>query len=430
MNLKILILWLTPITLCLADVQMDGSIRERFEYFDTMNEKFYGTNPKLGEVNDAYLLSRIRLGMRYQVTPQLLLRASLQDSSVLGWGFEDSDWYSKEFNQENSTQKDLTELHELFIQYQSNNYTLTLGRQRIAYGDYRVFGPGEWKNAGKWFWDAIKLSYKDEQNFLDIFYGATLLHDADKFSVNHRHGYEGAGVYGHYTLGQTGAIEPIVAYKKNDKSNQLYARLERYYTGFRLYDSDIKSFFYDMTIMKSFGSYRKLNQESVDSKGIGLHLEGGYHLKKIKTKVGLAYSYASGDNPQTKEQESFDAVFGASDKYYGRLNLFGWSNINDYELFAVVKPLPKSKVKLEYHQFYADEPSNKWKSYTLPNIAKSHYGNELDMVAHYNYSSELSFLVGAGWFIPSDYIEEASKENSFITKSEAYGLFTQVQYNF
>ncbi|MBD3792311.1 MAG: hypothetical protein IE918_09265, partial [Campylobacterales bacterium] len=41
-----------------GEMSVDGELRLRFEYFDNMNEKYYGTNPKLGLSEDAYLLTR------------------------------------------------------------------------------------------------------------------------------------------------------------------------------------------------------------------------------------------------------------------------------------------------------------------------------------------------------------------------------------
>ncbi|MBN2826083.1 MAG: alginate export family protein, partial [Campylobacterales bacterium] len=395
-----------------------------------MNEKYYGSNPKLGENDDSYLLTRLRLGFTYIVNENFSLRASLQDSRVVGWGFDDSHWYNKEFNQQHNPQRDNTEIYELYLKYQQNNLSLTVGRQKITYGDYRVFGPGEWKNSGKWLWDAAKLSYKEGENFMDIFYGGNVLHDPSVFSPNHRHGYQGAGLYGHYAYTATGAIEPIFAYKHNDTPNEIYNELTSYYAGFRVYDTDIYSFFYDMTYIKAIGDYTKLDNETVDINANGFHIDGGYHFKSIKTKVGFGYSYASGDDPKTSERETFDAVFGASDKYYGRLNLFDWSNLEDYEIFAITTLLPNTNIKLEYHKFYANQPSNKWKSYTIASMHNDEYGEELDVMVSYDYNSDLNLLLGASYFKAGKYIQEATTKNEYITDEDAYGIIAQIQYKF
>jgi hypothetical protein len=404
-----------------AQTEVDAEIRLRFEKFNNVNDKFYGENPKLGSSKDDYLLSRVRLGITHSFDDNFKAKVSIQDSRVFGWGFDDKDWYNREFGIQNNPQQDEIELSQTYLEYKVSGFKTTLGRQRIAYGDNRVFGPSEWKNSGKWVWDALKVSYKNGNNFIDVFYGGTMLHEPNQFSLNHRHGYMGAGVYGHYEYKKDAAFEPILAYKYNDDGNELYKDMRNYYFGFRAYDKNIMNIFYDMTYIKSTGEKTSLNSTKIDTDSYGYHAQLGYSFKDIATKVAFAYTYAD---------EKFDAVFGASDKYYGRLNLFGWSNIKDYELYTVIKPIKGLKFKLEYHKFYADEPTSKWKSYTIASMKNDYYGDEVDLIANYKYSKNIGLLLGLSYFKAGDFIQEASTKNSFITDDNAYGMFTQFTYKY
>lgn len=413
-----------------AQTEIDAQLRLRYEYMNNVNDKYYGKNPKLGVKDDSYLLSRIRVGLTHTFNDSFKARVSVQDSRVFGWGFDEKDWYNKEFGMQNNPQKDELELSQTYLEYKNSGFKVVLGRQKIAYGDYRVFGPGEWKNSGKWIWDALKVSYKQDNNFIDIFYGGTMLHEPNEFSLSHRHGYMGGGLYGHYEYKKSGAIEPILAYKENDNGNELYKNLKSYYIGFRAYDKNIYNFSYDLTYMKSFGKKTLLNSNEVDIDAYGFHTEAGYNFKELKTKLSLAYTFATGDDSSTKDSEKFDSVFGASDKYYGRLNLFSWSNIKDYEINGVIKPSKDLKIKVEYHKFYSDEPTDKWKSYKISTMKNDHYGDEIDVVAKYIFSKYIDFVVGASYFMAGDFVEEASTKNSFITDDNAYGLFTQFTYKY
>ena len=408
----------------------DGQVRLRFESFDNMNEKYYGTKPKLGLAHDNYLMSRIQVGLFYRFDEFWDARISMQDARVFDWGFDTADWYNSEFNQVHSTQTDFYELYETYLRYSNNGFTVTAGRQKIPYGDLRVFGPGEWKNSGKWIWDAVKTSYKDGKNFLDFFYGAMMLHDPDEFSLHDRHGYYGAGMYGHYAYKEKAAIEPLLAYKINDKPNGIYHKLESYYIGARVYDKDFYNFFYDATYVKSYGDYTRLDSQTVDIDGVGYHAEAGYAFKPIKTKLALGYTYATGDNPNTKKNENFDTVFGASDKYYGRLNLFQWQNIKDSEIDLYYDAFEKTNIKLEYHTFYADEPSNKWLSYKIDSMQNDHYGDEIDLFGTYTYSKDFNILLGVGYFMAGEYIQEAATKNTYITDDNAFGFVAQFTYDF
>ena len=392
------------------DWSVDAEVRLRFEHMDGFNDKQYGENVTVGSSWDNYLLSRIRLGTTYRINPDFLVKVSMQDARAIRWGFEYEDWYNKEFDLIHNPQEDKLELYHTYLQASHLGglpLTLTLGRQRIAYGDRRVFGPGEWKNSGKWIWDAAKLSYKKGDNFVDLFVGNTVLHDPDTFSLDHRWGYTGAGLYGHYAWNE-GAVEPILVYKHNGNGELKYEELTHYYAGFRVYDENLENFFYNATLIKQWGEQTKLGGTEVDVDALGWHVDAGYAFGKEygSLKVGAGYTYASGDDTSTPEVEKFDAVFGASDKYYGRMNLMSWSNLLDAELFATFKPMKKVSVKAEYHNFALADDSDSWRTYkNVSGNSEDALGDEIDIVAKYGYSKMLGIQVGYGHFWPGAFIE-------------------------
>ncbi|MBN2420594.1 MAG: alginate export family protein [Deltaproteobacteria bacterium] len=390
-------------------LSLDGELRLRYEMMDGFNDKTYGETVKSGEGHDGYLLNRIRLGMIYKHNADILLRISMQDSRAFDWGFNDSNWYSKEFGMENNPQKDYLELHHTYLQISDiggSSLTLTLGRQKIAYGDNRIFGPGEWKNSGKWVWDALKFSFSKGKHFIDLFYGASMLHDSNEFSLSHRWGYEGFGIYAHYAW-ETGSIEPVLAYKHNDNGNTSYHSLTHCYAGVRLYD-DIGKIFYNGTYIRQFGEQVSVAGTKHDVDAYGWHLDAGYNfmLGSVKLKTGAGYSYASGDDSSTPDIERFDSVFGASDKYYGRMNLMGWSNLKDAELFLVVSFHKNINVKIEYHSFKLADRSDKWRSYrNQTGLSEDDLGSEIDAVLGYSVNKNINIQTGYGHFRPGDFIK-------------------------
>lgn len=422
-----------PLPLFGGGLNADGEIRLRYEVFNNFNDKYYGANPSKGEAKDSFLLSRIKLGLDYKVNDTLSARLSMQDARAFGWGFSYKDWQSREFAMEDNPQQDYLELSEAYIKKSFSSIPLTLiaGRQRITYGDGRVFGPGEWKNSGKWVWDAVKVSWKKEKNYLDIFYGKTMLHDPEEFSLAHRHGYEGAGIYGHFEH-ETFGLEPIAVMKANRDGNELYDSSRTYYSGLHVYDSSVSNLFYDAVFIKAFGSKRLLSSDEVDIRAYALHGEAGYSLDTAlwKPQFGIAYSLATGDNPSTTEDERFDGVFGASDRFYGRMNLMQWSNLKDKELFVVIKPDESLQIKGEYHRFSADEEGDKWLSYKIASMTEDHYGDEIDIVATQTLNKSWGLQYGAGCFMPGRYVSEASTKVTDITDDRAWSAFFQIRYSF
>lgn len=413
-------------------------IRERAELQENLNDKFYGTNPKVGEADDTYLLSRIRVGLDHQFNDNWQARISLQDSRVFGWGFEDKDWANTEFGgMENNPQSDSMELGQTWIQYKDANFMAKVGRQAIHYGNNRVFGPGAWKNSGKWIWDAAKVRLKQEKHWIDAFYGKTMLHDPNELSLDHRHGFTGSGLYGHIQAMDSLVIEPMVFTKFNDESLD-YQEKDLFYYGARaLYkDSGVTV---DTTYLIQKGEVLNNAGKSVDSDAYGYNLDVNYRFSP-KWMLGVTHAFASGDDKSTAENERFDGAYGAADKYYGRLNLMGWSNLVDYGLLANYRPNRDWEIQAEYHQFYADVVEDTWRAYkaataTAANnplkASSDHYGNEFDLTATYKYSQNWNFQAGVGVFMPGDAIKESvANGTKFLTDDTAYGGFFQVQYKF
>ncbi len=423
---KSLFLSLSALSL-MADISYDTDIRFRYEYFDGMNEKYYGNNPIIGENRDGYLLSRIRVGATYKASDDLTLRVSAQDAMAFDYSIKPKDWVNGEFNQKHNPQEDYLELYETYIQKNFSNLELKIGRQKMNFGDNRIFGPGEWKNSGKWVWDAIKATYNMDKNFISLFYGATMLHDEEEFSLNDRHGYYSYGLYSHFEFDKFN-LEPMIFVKENTKNNKLYNSLKSNYVGLRTF-GDVDKFGFNTTFIKSFGDFEKTNKNVVDIDGYGIVAVLDYKLNK-NLKVGVEYNFASGDDPKPKERELFDSAFGASDMFYGRMNLMQFSNLMDYSLFAQMKFSEKFSSKLEYHRFYADEPTNKWFSYQISDIKNDYYGDEVDLVTTFDYSKNLSFQLGLGCFLAGNYIKEASSKNKNITDDDVFSTFVQLNYKF
>ncbi len=75
-------------------------------------------------------------------------------------------------------------------------FSLTAGRQKIAFEDYRVFGPGSWGNTGRWTWDAFRLDIEKPKWSGSIWYGGTKIHDPRMTYLPFTHTeYTGGGIH-------------------------------------------------------------------------------------------------------------------------------------------------------------------------------------------------------------------------------------------
>ncbi len=405
-------------------------VRERAEYLDNFNDKYYGTVPKVGESSDSFLLSRVRVGLAGQFSEQFSGKVTLQDSRSLDWGFHDADWKSSEFGGiVNNPQDDPLELGETWLQYQNGGFSAQAGRQLIGYGNNRVFGASEWKNSGKWVWDAVKAGYKSGKNWIDAFYGENMIHDPDEFSLDHRHAYTGSAVYGHVQATDCLAIEPMMSTKYNDRSSD-YQEKDLFYYGARLLFEQ-SGFTADSTYVQQTGSITSTKSVEADVDAQAFNLDLSYAFTP-QWSVGTTFSHASGDDKSTADNERFDGVFGASDKYYGLIHLMVWSNLFDYGLTVNYRPVKELDLRWEYHQLYADDIGDTWISYKSGlQAASDYYGNEIDFMATWTPNKTWKLMAGASVFMPGDAIEEAAaKGQEFLTDDTAYAALVQVGYKF
>ncbi|MBN2647311.1 MAG: alginate export family protein [Thiotrichales bacterium] len=405
-------------------------IRERAEYQFQLNDKFLGSAPKSGQAEDGYLLSRLRVGLEHRFDQHFSAKLSLQDSRVFGWGFQDSDWRSTEFSGiEDNPQSDPLELGETWLAYEVGPIKTQIGRQAIAYGNNRVFGPGAWKNSGKWVWDAAKLRWQHEKNWLEVFAGKTMLHDPNAWSLGHRHGFDGMALYGHWQATPHLLLEPMTFQKKNDQSAD-YQEKNLDYLGARLLWQK-QGWKLDTTALLQKGSVTKLAGLAVDSDAYAYHVDLSYRFNP-KWQLGSTLAFASGDDKKTAINERFDGAYGASDKYYGRMNLMAWSNLKHYGLLANYRPHRDWQFELELHRFYADQIQDSWRAYKNGlNASSRHYGDEVDLITHYQLSRQLGFQAGVGLFLPGKAVQQATaQQQAFIGDDSAYSAFFQLEYRF
>ncbi len=409
------------------------NVRFRYEFRDNFNKKFYGPNPPIGKTRDGFLLGRFRFGADWRPTKTIHIAFWMQDSRAWDWAMPDRAFYNKKLGTYNNPQKDYLELYTTYIKFISPfglPLDLKIGRQRIAYGDNRVFGPGQWGNSGRYIWDAAKLRLKRGRAFVDVFYGRNMIHEVKRFSLKHRHDKSTLAFYGHIPVDfgpVMNVFEPFAFTKwdwhdrfKGEKGT--YGKLNLYYAGLH-WTGSWKLLDWNHTWIGMWGHH---GSDPVSA--YAYHVEGGVNFgrKGRRVRLYLAYSYASGDkNPKDGRNNRFDGAFGSVDKAYGRMNLFKWSNLEDTEGGAELF-FRRFKIKLEYHHFRLAQSRDGWShnpSYyrDVTGASGKEMGHELDVVAHLKLSKWQEIQIGYGHFWPGEFVKElaSSKEaNWFFVQYE------------
>ncbi len=415
-----------------GELSLVGEVKERFETLDGMNKKVYGNDPSLiGQPDDRLLVSRLKLGFVYHYSPNIVVTAVGYYASVYGWSLHYNDFKMISGNETywmdpqedfdfvalNLEVKHLAGIEGLSVQ---------MGREQNRYGDKRILGPGSWGNSYGWLWDLAKVSYKFDDNFINVFYGQTKDKDKYRLSLFRKHVYAGAGLYSHFKTEANGAIEPFVIYKDG-----LYTgagngqNTEKSYTyGVRAYNTDLFGFNYDLTYAKVDGSIK-----AKDYDAYGYAAKVGYQFKTLPWEPNLVAGqiYASGDDdPNDNIVKTFRTAFGGTDgSLYGRMDIMKWSNLVENVLELHLYPKGNMHLKLSYHDFSLADANDAWtyyKKYNVNGNYEDELGREYDAEFTWKYAKDLEFQAIYAYFDAGAFVTKNVSDNN------TQRVFWQVKY--
>ena len=418
--------------------QIDGNIRYRYENWNGMNMLNYGDdNPNaIGNLNDNILLQRAILGFNYKPQKDIVLTFHLQDSRAFGWSLRNSalpDAFKiKKSGKTNpyyimNTNEVFFEIYDLNVTINNfiKNISMKLGRQKIMTSDYRIFGPGDWGNSGRWTWDAFKVTYRTEKYSMDTWIGGTRTNYPERTTVPFVFNeYFGGGAYGIYKINKDFTIEPYIARKQQGNADYIKDQsINRNWTGIRIAHNNIYNILGEINYVREFG-----RESGKTISAYGLFAKAGYAFEVLKYKFifSLRYSYASGGNKKDEEVHTFDPVYGAGDKYYGWMNLLKWSNLDDREIVLEAFKGNNLWVEIKYNQYRIPSPESVLINGTLKLKPGSDYlGEEFNIYTKYTLNSKWQFVLLLGIFNPKD----VQPINNKIPET-AFTIGLQTQYNY
>ena len=401
-------------------LDVGGSLRFRYEYFDNYNVQKYGTGK-----GDDVLLTRVRVNVGYRLPQKIAFFVQLQDARFFLSDLDEDDFgpscpYLNELD-----------LRQAFMKWQEIGKTplgIKVGRQAIKYGDNRIFGPGNWGNVGRYTWDAGKILVETSGVDVDVFATQQVLYLKNAFDDEH-FPYKVYAGYAHIKSIPKNKLDLFYIVKWNsDKSTkgetglgELLVQTVGFYG-----KGKWKGLDYASTFAFQFGDY---GRDTI--RAYGLNAEVGYTPVDLWTpRFAVSLSYASGDkDPHDGTHGTFDGVFGAIDKYYGRMNFFSWMNLVDVQVGASVKPMKKMKLSLDYHHFTLAQKKDAWyycngkkMRWDPTGESGSDLGDEIDLIWKYHVHRYITLMAGCAAFFPGDFIKKTG------THENAYWAFSQVEF--
>jgi hypothetical protein len=452
---------------------ISGNVRVRFEEKDGFAVQGVANSldfrGKGAEVNNTYLLSRIRFHVGYTdkwwsayVEPQSSMAeddarfAYANNPAVAGTTKKRGD----------GPESDQIDLHQAYVTLGNHKefpLSLKVGRQELSYGEERLVGAFGWNNIGRSF-DAAKVRWQNKWFGADFFTGFPVIPEDPQFDVDNGQDLL-SGVYASsgkipktildlYFLARnsgTGAA----GFAPNPQFPQPSAR-DIYTVGGRLKSKpgELGNWDYSIEGAYQFGNFRDPRlvvggvSPRLDQDAFMFVLQGGYTFNDCwaTPRLGLEYSYSSGDdNAHDGTHGTFDNLFPTNHKFYGYMDFASLQNIQDVRGIFQLKPTSRMSVALEGHGFWlADTHDNFYNvgggarggiattpgnAYGINPSYSDFVGTEVDLIAGYAVTRFAQIEAGYGHFFTGNYVNQSFSNPAAGSKDADY-IYVQTSINF
>ena len=355
--------------------------------------------------DDGYGLIRTRLDLG--ITPASWLKFGFQGQDASAPGIRDGLPNIGVF-------RDGFDLRQAYAQIgrETSPFTLTVGRQVLAYGDQRLIGALNWTNTSRAF-DAVKLQFRGDGARVDVFSAQVVQNDP---AVRINRSMEGNNLHGVY-----GAIENVIPGSTLEPYlllrsaasvvNELNQRgeLNRYTMGLRAWAKGLGPWDYNLALVRQWGD---MAGAVIDA--WGYYVELGYSIDaESSPRLYVRYNFGSGDEDGGDGRVGgFDNLYPTAHFLYGHNDLVGWRNLRNIRLGAEIKPHPKFGLQFDFHSFWLATGNDALYNVAgvlsvapLGGTADLKIGNELDAAFTVPVSKAVNLGGGIGYMFPGPFLK-------------------------
>lgn len=372
--------------------------------------------PFLNNVNDNFLLQRLRVYGNYEVSENLrvygeILHAYSQYETAPPRPIDENYW----------------EIQNAFIDGKlldtcNGAWFARVGRQELLYGSQRLVSPLDWANIRRRF-DGAKVFYRGDAWDIDAFATRPIkkaLYEWDSTNLDQSF----YGVFSTYKKSDWGTIDMYwLGYENN-------ASPFRYQTAGSRLNGGKHGVLYDIEAAYQFGEYQQANHNA------GFYTIGfGHQFEDLawKPKFMAYYDWASGD---AITGNGFDQLFPLAHAYLGWMDLFARRNIEDFNFQLTMKPCDAWTLILWHHIFNRQDSNDV--PYTVINApypgttaAGSRYlGQEIDFMAKCQMTPHSDIIFGYSHFFTGTYFQDQHALNPNVTDDDANFFYTQFTLRF
>jgi hypothetical protein len=413
-------LWLFPVAK--LDEVLPRWLHIGGEYRDRL-EGPIGTN--FANTSDFYVLDRLRVKVAIQPEDWLKFYGEVQDARIF-------------FNHHIPNANPLEDSWTLWQGYaQVGNSTsgwvdALAGREVLLFGDERVIGPSNWLNVGRTF-DVARVNLHHSGYDVSIF-GSSVVPGSNTFLHRAIPGNNFYGIYGSFkNIIARATFEPYVLWRLAPGNFGLpetagRGHLNEVTIGLHVKGTLPADFDYDTEFDGQTGS---LGASSIGAWAGYAGMGKTFPKVAAAPRVFIEGNYASGTkNPKGRDWNTFDQLYPSNHDKFGFTDQVGRRNLVQFRVGVEESVGKKWKFKEAFEGFWlATSNDNFYSSSGAISVpahpgASRHIGNELDLVAEYEWNTGLSFGFGYARLFAGEFLKTT-------TPGHDYGYpYAYVEYNF
>jgi len=389
-----------------GETRIRGEYRNNFDLNDSVNR------------DDGLGFMRTRIN--FDLTYKSCVRAFVE--------LMDSREFDSLIDQRQQVPVDLHQAYLDFMQPDDGPWTLRLGRQELDLGrDRRLAEASNWNNLRRHY-DGVKAMYRTEKLDLDLFVLQPNYYErrrGDQIITERGRRRDEEFFYGAYLTSRHMTSHTLEAYflglsdretrrtgaSERTSEDGTFGSLHRYTIGSVLYGTLRESEKGELTYTTE-GAWQFGRNAKDDIRAYFLRGDLTYEWKRRwKPAVGVVGTLASGDrDPNDGRAGTFDPLFGASHSPYGIMDFVRAENLRELSVFGRLDPTDKLNLQAELNSFWLDSKTDSWSNAPREGSLRDpsgrsgrEIGQEISLVAEYEYSKRITFEAGAAHFFPGEF---------------------------
>jgi hypothetical protein len=347
---------------------------------------------------------RTRFGMTARPRPWLKLSGLAQDTRVAGYGLPPP-----------GSVRDPLDLQEGYIELFSPKQQgpgLTVGRQMIGYGDTRLIGSPQWAYTAR-TWDTARLYHVTKRVRLEALFISpiqTRNHEFNRPVLGDR-------IWGTYnTVKDVGVRNTVDFYILRHDQNRPAG-----FTGVGSLGINVFGSRWAVPLPANFrftveGVLQSGHVGPLPHRAEGWVGQIGYKTTLFGKPLDLAneYKFASGTDPASGRDGTFDQLYPAAHDKLGHVDLIGWKNIHNVRSVNTMTVHKSWSLVLMYNSSWLANPRDALYNAQGRAIVRSangtagrYVGQEVDLYTNYQVMG-FSIGAGVGQFIPGTFVKNAT----------------------